>query len=76
MTVHIANFLEAVRTGKPHSSPIAEGRKSVLMCQLGNIAWQTGRVLDIDQRNGHIVGDPDAMRLWGREYERGWEVNV
>ena len=46
------------------------------MCQLGNIAWQTGRVLDIDQRNGHIIGDKNAMRLWGREYERGWEVSV
>lgn len=74
--VHIANFLNAVRTGKPHSSPIAEGHKSVLMCQLGNIAWQTGRVLNIDQRNGHIIGDNEAMRMWSREYERGWEVTV
>jgi predicted dehydrogenase len=74
--VHIANFLESVRTGKANSSPIAEGRKSVLMCQLGNIAWKTGRALNIDQRNGHIVGDPDAMRLWGRDYEPGWEPTV
>ncbi len=74
--IHIKNFLDAIRTGNPVSSPIAEGHKSVLMCQLGNIAWKTGRTLHIDQRNGHIIGDRDAMRLWRREYEPGWEPAV
>ncbi len=74
--VHIKNFLEAIRTGKPSSSPIAEGHKSILMCQLGNIAWKTGRVLNIDQRNGHIIGDREAMQYWSREYEPGWEPVV
>ena len=23
---------------------------------------------------GHVVGDPAAMKLWGRTYEKGWEV--
>ena len=39
---------------------------------LGNISQRVGRSLDIDQKNGHILDDPDAMKLWGREYEAGW----
>jgi predicted dehydrogenase len=74
--LHIANFLTSIREGTPNSSPIKEGHKSVLMCQLGNIAWRTGRVLNIDQRNGHIIGDPEAMKLWNREYADGWEPAV
>jgi predicted dehydrogenase len=74
--VHIKNFLDSIRNGTPNSSPIEEGHKSVLMCQLANIAWKTGRVLHIDQRNGHIIGDNDAMKLWGRSYEPGWEMVV
>ena len=25
-----------------------------------------------DQKNGHVLSDPEAMNLWGREYEPGW----
>jgi predicted dehydrogenase len=73
---HADNFLDGIRLGKPVSSPIAEGHKSVLMCQLSNIAWRTGRALNIDQRNGHIIGDREAMSYWGRDYEPGWEPVV
>ncbi|MDX2250422.1 MAG: Gfo/Idh/MocA family oxidoreductase [Bacteroidia bacterium] len=73
---HIANFLSAIRDGKPLNSEIEGGFKSTLLCQLGNIAQRTGRVLNIDPRNGHIVGDPQAMELWGRTYEPGWEITV
>lgn len=74
--VHIDNFLMAIREGKANNSPIDEAHKSVLMCQLANISWKTGRPLDIDQRNGHIIGDKQAMELWGREYEPGWQPRV
>ena len=74
--VHINDFLTSIRQGTPNASPITEGHKSVLMCQLANIAWKTGRVLNIDQRNGHIIGDREAMSLWGREYAPGWEPVV
>ena len=73
LVIHVAAFLAGVREGKPVSSPIAEGHKSVLMCHLANIAWRTGHVLHTEKRNGHILGDPEAMALWGREYEPGWE---
>jgi hypothetical protein len=28
--------------------------------------------LTLDTTNGHIKGDPEAMKSWGREYEKGW----
>jgi predicted dehydrogenase len=74
--IHIHNFLDCIRNGQLNNSPVWDGQKSVLMCQLGNIAWKTGRVLNIDQRNGHIIGDREAMELWSREYAAGWEPTV
>jgi predicted dehydrogenase len=70
--LHIANFVEAIRSGAALRQPIAEGAKSVLLCHLGNIAQTTGRALRIDPTSGHIVGDDDAMKLWQREYAPGW----
>ncbi|GAC1515246.1 MAG: Gfo/Idh/MocA family oxidoreductase [Gemmatimonadaceae bacterium] len=74
--LHIANFVDAVRTGAKLHAPIDEGHKSVLLCHLGNIAQRTGRALRTDPRNGHIVGDDDAMKMWGREYAAGWAPAV
>jgi hypothetical protein len=70
--LHIANFVEAVRTGATLHQPIAEGAKSVLLCHLGNIAQWTGRALRIDPQSGHILGDDEAMKFWQREYAPGW----
>jgi predicted dehydrogenase len=68
---HVANFIDAVRTGAALHQPIAEGAKSVLLCHLGNIAQSTGRALRIDA-SGHILDDADAMKQWQREYAPGW----
>jgi predicted dehydrogenase len=70
--VHIENFLAAIRTGEKLHAPIDEGAKSVLLCHLGNIAQKLGRRLATDPKSGHIIGDPDAMKLWSREYAPGW----
>jgi predicted dehydrogenase len=69
---HIANFIDAVRTGAALHQPISEGAKSVLLCHLGNIAQSTGRALRTDPASGRIVDDADAMKLWQREYAPGW----
>ncbi|HWI58507.1 MAG TPA: Gfo/Idh/MocA family oxidoreductase [Bacillota bacterium] len=74
--MHVKNFLDGIRTGQPTHSPIEEGHKSVTMLHLGNIAWRTGRTLNTDPANGHIQNDPEAMKLWRRDYEPGWEPKV
>ncbi len=70
--LHVANFVEAVRTGTALHQPIEEGVKSVLLCHLGNIAQWTGYALRIDPRSGRILGDEEAISYWQREYAPGW----
>lgn len=70
--LHVENFLEAIRGNVKHTSPIDEGHKSVLLCQLGNIAYRTGETLYCDTTNGHPKSET-AMKLWSREYEKGWD---
>lgn len=74
--IHIHNFLESIRLSKLPSADVAIGFKSTLWMQLGNIAQRVGHTLNIDQKNGHITDDKQAMKLWGRTYERGWEPKV
>jgi len=74
--LHIANFVDAVRTGATLHQPIEEGAKSVLLCHLGNIAQWTGRALRVDPATGHIQGDDAAMAFWQREYAPGWAPTV
>src|SRR5437899_12297121 len=65
--LHIANFVEAIRSGVPLTQPIAEGAKSVLLCHLGNIAQWTGRALRTDPESGRILGDRSEERRVGKE---------
>jgi predicted dehydrogenase len=74
--LHVKDFLECIRTGKKPNSPIEQGHISVAMLHLGNIAWRVKRELQCDQTNGHIQNDADAMKLWRRDYEPGWEPVV
>ena len=69
---HVANFLDAVRTGAKLNCPIEEGHKTTLLCHLGNIAYRTGQTLQIDPKTGHILNNPAAEALWTCEYRKGW----
>ena len=72
---HIDNFLTAIRNDKPLelNSEIAKGHRSTMLCHLGNIAQRTGRSLSCNAKNGHILDDADAMKLWGRQYDPKWK---
>jgi predicted dehydrogenase len=72
--LHLTNFVEAIRGKVTQTCPIIEGHKSTLLPQLGNIAQRTGRILQCDPINGRIVNDKEAMKLWKRQYEKGWEM--
>ena len=69
---HFENFVNSIRGEAKLNSPVNEGQKSVLLCHLANISQRTGRALDCDPKNGHILHDTEAMTLWQREYEKGW----
>jgi predicted dehydrogenase len=73
---HFRNFIAAIRTGEPLNSPVAVGNVAVTMLQLSNIAWELNRELNLDPADGRIKGDPQAIALWGREYEKGWAPHL
>ena len=73
---HFANFIAAIRKGDQLNAPVAVGNVSVTMLQLSNIAWEVNRELRLDAKDGRIQGDAQAMKMWGREYEKGWAPNV
>ena len=74
--IHVLNFLENIRNNRKPFADALNGHKSTLWMQLGNIAQRVGHTLNIDPSNGHILGDNEAMKLWGREYEKGWEPTI
>ena len=73
---HFLNFINGIRSGEKLNSPIPVANVSVTMLQLSNIAYFTQRALNLDTANGHIKDDSEAMKLWGRTYEKGWEPKV
>jgi len=75
---HMQNFIDAAIANdqsKLHA-PIAEGYKSVLLCHLANIALRTARTIHLDPATAQIKDDPEAAKLWTREYRPGWEPKV
>lgn len=74
--LHIQNFFDGIKKGTKVNSDILSGHQSTLLVQLGNIALRSGRTLNIDPKNGHILKDKEAMKYWSREYQPGWEPKV
>ena len=75
-SLHIQNMFSAIRNGASLNSDVDSGHKSTLLVQLGNISQRMGRSLEINSKNGHILGDKDALQLWSRSYEKGWEMKL
>jgi len=73
---HFANFIAGIRSGEKLNAPISVGNVAVTMLQLSNISWEVSRELHLDTKDGHIQDDPEAMKMWRREYEQGWAPSV
>ena len=74
--LHVMDFMDAIRNNRRPNCDVELGHKSCVAMQLGNISWRVGRDLKTDPKNGHIIGDPEAQKLWSREYEKGWEPKI
>jgi len=73
---HFANFIAGIRKGEKLNSPVSVGNVTVTMLQLSNIAWEVQRELHLDTKDGSILNDAEAMKLWGRAYEKGWAPHL
>jgi len=74
-TLHSLNFFDAIRGKAKLTSPIEQGAISQMLTHYANISSRIGKSFDIDETTGRIF-DRDAMKLWGREYEPGWEPKL
>lgn len=72
VNLHYINFLDTIRGKTSVNSPVIEAEKSTLLCHLANISYRIGKNFKINSQNGKAI-DSDALKLWGREYEPGWE---
>jgi len=73
---HFTNFIAGIRKGEKLNAPVSIGNIAVTMLQLSNIAWEVNRELRLDPKDGRIQGDAEAMKMWEREYEKGWAPHV
>jgi predicted dehydrogenase len=74
--LHFANFIAGIRKGEKLNAPVSIGNVAVTMLQLSNIAWEVNRELQLDTQTGKVQHDADAMKSWGREYEKGWAPHI
>ena len=74
-TRHVQNFFNAIRGKEKLNLPIKVGVMSQHLTHLPNIAYRVGKPLKVDPKSGRI-NDRDAMKLWSREYEPGWEPKL
>jgi predicted dehydrogenase len=74
--LHFANFIAGIQKGEKLHAPVSVGNVAVTMLQLSNVAWETNRELQLDTANGKIQGDSEAMKMWDRDYEKGWAPHL
>lgn len=71
--LHIAEFLEAVRTRKQPSVSTTEGHLSTTAVKLAMISYETGTKLAWDAATEGIPGNAAAAALLKREYRAPWK---
>jgi predicted dehydrogenase len=75
---HMANFLDAVRKGKPDLCicPAEVGHRSATVCHLGVIALRSGKKLKWDPAKEAFAGDEEANKWLSRPMRGEWKLDV
>ena len=74
-TIHIENFFNTIRGKETLRAPIDDATVSMSMVHYGNVAYRIGRGFDINAKSGKML-DKKAMKLWGRDYAKGWKPEL
>lgn len=70
---HVANFFNVIRgTETKLNSPIEEGAVTQMLTHYANISSRINKSFDVNTETGRIL-DKAGMKLWDREYHKGWE---
>lgn len=74
LDLHTKNFVECIKSRqKPHAD-VEIGANAAICCQLGNIAYRTGKKVTWDGKNNTILNDEKATELAKAHYHNGWEL--
>lgn len=72
---HKENFCRAIRDRSRPSADVEEGHRSALMIHYANISYRLGgRRVEIDPATEEVRNDPDAAKLFRREYRAPYVV--
>jgi len=72
---HKENFIQCIRTRQRPSADVLEGHLSALWIHYANISYRTGgQKLRIDPTTEQILDNPEAMKLFKREYRKPWAI--
>jgi len=71
-TKHVQNMFDTIRGKSKLTAPIDDASKSMAMVHYANIAYRINKGFDIDDKTGKMF-DREAMKLWSRTYESGWD---
>lgn len=72
-TLHVKNFLDAIRGKDSLNSPIEEGAISTNLSHYANISYRTGnKLIAVDPTSGHFQSKKMMKKYWSRDYEKGW----
>jgi len=73
---HFSNFLDGIRKSTPLNADLNVGAVSTTLALLGNISQRTNTTFKTNPVNGHIINNKAAGKLWGRDYQKGWEMKL
>lgn len=71
---HYGDFLNAARNRSKPICDIAIGNSTMVVCAMGNIAYEVNRPLEFDQKTQSFVNDDEANKLMGRPMSNGWRL--
>lgn len=71
-SAHVAEWLEAVRTGSAVSSPPADAFQSTAAVQLAMVALEAGGRVEWDDTTKQVTGNPEGAALLKRDYRGPW----
>jgi predicted dehydrogenase len=72
-TKHVQNLFDTIRGKAKLTAPIDDASKSMAMVHYANVAYRINKGFDINDKTG-MMYDREAMALWSRTYESGWDL--
>ncbi|QAY75560.1 Gfo/Idh/MocA family protein [Sphingosinicella sp. BN140058] len=72
---HTADFIACVKDrARTPACPIESAANTAIVCQMGNVAWRTGRKLHWDNAGGQFKGDAEANALITPRYRAPYRL--